>query len=133
MATDGPTKTGLCPICSKSMTDQNVLYTLVKESKIWLAAHPHADGDPPVCDNTKQMLHEGGDFAAVILECLTNGRVVPAYANLRHLIERAYAGLSLAYADNVKWEYQSMARRQQLLDRRLQGSIPEHREGLTGC
>ena len=77
---------------------------------------------PPTIDPRVAMLREECDFSTVVLDCVDAGMIVPAYASLRSVIERAHVSSCLLYADDVKWEYNSMARHQQFLDRKLQSS-----------
>ena len=111
-----------CPSCSKDMTLQESLRWSIDIARGWFAAHPCCGTDAPSLNNIKQMLTEGCDFASVVADCVVNGQVVPAYANLRHLMERAHYTLYFLFTDGVAWENQSVARKQQILERKMQNA-----------
>ena len=121
----------ICPTCSRDMTLRDSLRASIADSREWLHNHPHASGDFPAVSNVKQMLLEGCDFASVVLDCVINDRVVPAYANFRCLLERAHHAILQTWAEGAKWEYQSVARQQEILDRKLgRASSPEDQEWI---
>ena len=122
------TKSPICPLCSRDMTPPELFSALIDEARAWYLAHPVVYGDVPAINNAKHMLIQGCDFAAVVLECVSRGWVVPAYANLRFLVERQITARALAFADGADWEYQGMARLHQHLSRKLQNSSPENQQ-----
>ena len=127
-----------CPICQRNTTKWSSLREVIDKSRQWLEGHPSAPWDYPGSNNLKQMLTEACDFAATMLECAIYGRTAPAYANFRCLLERAHLAMHFVSRNNVGWEYQSMARRQESLSR-LVGNIPlgergwpkEHLSGIA--
>ena len=116
------TKSPICPLCSRDMTLLETFSALITEAREWYSAHPVTHGDVPAINNVKHMLIEGCDFASVIVECVSHEWLVPAYANLRFLMERQITARALALTDGVDWEYQGMARLHQLLSRKIQSS-----------
>ena len=129
--TSGVSQLNQCPRCSRDMTLRESLSTSIGEVKNWLAAHPYVGGDLPLLNNIKQMLMEGCDFASVVIWCIDGGRVVPAYANFRLFIDRWHLADYFARRSNdVSWEYQSMARIQQVLDRKMQDAPPKDRKWI---
>ena len=115
----------VCLVCSRDRTVALSLREAIKESRQWIEAHPHAGGDFPSSNNLKQMLTEACDFAETMLDCITIGRTAPAYANFRCLLERTHFAQHFLSRENVTWEYQSMARRQEALSRLLNHVSPE--------
>ena len=129
MNTAGSDEIATCPTCARDVTLRESLRESIQDSRSWFAAHPCSDGDFfPAVNNIKQMLAEGCDFASVVLDCSGDDRVVPTYANLRCLLDRMQCAISLLFADGAGWEFKSMARQQQLLDRKLQNAAPVDRD-----
>ena len=129
--TDGVSQFSQCPMCSRAITLRESLSMSIDEVKNWLAAHPYTGGDLPLLNNIKQMLMEGCDFASVVIWCIDGGRVVPAYANFRLFIDRwHFADYFARRSNDVSWEYQSMARIQQVLDRKMQDAPVEDQEWI---
>ena len=118
----------LCFLCSRDLALQSSLRASIDDSRNWFRAHPVIAGDFPVANNIKQALWEGCDFAATVLDCVTRRRVAPAYANFRCLMERMHYAFYFVRAEGAEWEYDSMARRQKALDRKLGQGPPEDRE-----
>ena len=123
-----PDKATKCPLCSRVLVLPESLCSLVENSQHWLSDHPPVSGDLPSSNNIKQMLSEGYDFASVVLKCVEEQRVAPAYANFRCVLERLHHTLYFIRAEDANWEFQSMARQQETLDRKLGRGLPEDRE-----
>ena len=119
-----------CLICSRNAALWPSLRETITESRRWLEAHPVVSGDYPHINNLKQMLTEACDFASTMLDCIIIGRVAPTYANFRCLLERAHYAIHFVLRDNAMWEYQSMARQQEALDRQLGHAQSEDREWI---
>ena len=119
-----------CPICLRDRTTALSLRKVIDESRQWLETHPHVAGDVPSVNCLKQMLTEACDFAITMLDCITLGRTAPAYTNFRCLLERAHYATYLPFRDNVMWEYQGMARQQEVLSRLLNHVPPEEQEWI---
>ena len=119
-----------CLVCLKDRTIALSMRKVIDESRQWLEIHPHVAGDSPSINCLKQMLTEACDFAATMLDCITVGRTAPAYTNFRCLLERARQATYFPFRDNVMWEYQSMARQQEVLSRLLNHVPPEEQEWI---
>ena len=126
--TINPNEDATCLVCSEDRTIALSLREAIKESREWLETHPHVAGDFPNINGLKLMLSEACDFAATMLDCITIGRTAPAYANFRCMLERAHLAMHFASRDNVGWEYQSMARRQESLSRLITHTPLNERE-----
>ena len=119
-----------CMVCARDPFLRESLEANIAESQEWLAEHPARAGDWPAVNNIKQMLSEGLDFASTVLDSVTGRRVAPAYANFRCLIERAHLTQYFFSPGEANWEYQSQARRQEALDRRMKQDIPGEKEWI---
>ena len=120
-----PSELPACLVCSRDVALKESLYASIDDSRSWLITQPSVAGDFPSASNIKQMLSEGCDFASVVLDCVVRKRVAPAYANLRCLLERMRYVLFFVCTEDAKWEYQSMARQQETLDRKMGRGSPE--------
>ena len=118
----------VCLVCSRDSTLWSSLREVIAESRQWLETHPPVSGDYPSSNNLKQMLIEACDFAATTLDCVIVGRVAPMYTNFRCLLERAHYAIHFVSRDNAMWEYQSIARQQEAIDRQLSHTPSGERE-----
>ena len=109
--------TNPCPACGSDPTDKERLSEIIQRARSWFADHPHQPDQVLTSSNTKQMMLEACDFSEIVLICLSSKMVQPAYANLRHVLERAYVATNLLATTDVDWEKNGVARQQVILSK----------------